>query len=137
VLMWAFMYKLRDFAAETADPANPLAMNERERLPPEPRLQAAPGFGVDSEKGRVNLELLPPQSEYNELKKEWDELRAKGQIDPKTGTVIAMPIDAAKEKFLASSFKAKTGTEAEQFYKDAHKFISDSSAGRTAGETRR
>ena len=64
VLMWAFLYKLRDFAKENAGPSNPMFMTEKERLPPEPRLQAAPGFGVDSEAGRVNLELMAPASEY-------------------------------------------------------------------------
>ena len=48
-------------------PPNPLAMSDREQLPPEPRLQMAPGFGVDTEKGRVNLELSYPQSEYRTL----------------------------------------------------------------------
>ena len=46
---------------------NPMVMSDRERLPPEPRLQTAPGFGVDSPNGRVNLELNVPQAEYREL----------------------------------------------------------------------
>ena len=136
-LMWAFLYKLRDFAKESAGPANPMQMSEKERLPPEPRLQAAPGFGVDSESGRVNLELLAPASEYLEMKKEWDELRSKGRVDPKTGMVVVMPVDKAVEKFLASNPKAKSGGEAEKFAKDAVKTVSVSSAGRVASETRR
>ena len=64
VLMWALLYKMREVSTEYADPANPMAMTEKERLPPEPRLQAAPGFGVDSDEGRVNLELTVPASEY-------------------------------------------------------------------------
>jgi hypothetical protein len=137
VLMYALLYKLRDFSAQNADPSNPLAMNEKERLPAEPRLQAAPGFGVDSEKGRVNLELLPPAAEYREMKSQWDDLVANGRIDPRTGVVTAMPIDKAKEKFLAAGVKAKAGADAEKFYNDAHKLISDSSAGRVASDTRR
>lgn len=136
-LMWAFLYKLRDVATENADPANPMAMSEKERLPPEPRLQAAPGFGVDSESGRVNLELTAPKSEYSELIKQWDELRAKGRIDPKTGAVTMLPIDQAIDKFLASGAKAKSGPDAEKALNDGRKFVSDSSAGRLASETRR
>ncbi len=136
-LMWAFLYKLRDVATENADPANPMAMSEKERLPPEPRLQAAPGFGVDSEAGRVNLELTVPSSEYQELKKQWDELRAKGRTDPKTGAVVVMPIDKAIEKLLSSGVKGKSGPEAEKTLADATKFVSDSSSGRLASETRR
>ncbi|MBP6004277.1 MAG: hypothetical protein KA746_12660 [Pyrinomonadaceae bacterium] len=136
-LMWAFLGVMRDFAKETAGPPNPMIQSDKDRLPAEPRLQGAPGFGVDSEKGRINLELTVPQSEYWELKKQWDEQLDKGRIDPKTGTVISMPINKAKEKFLAGTIKAKSGAEAEKFYKEAHKFYSDASAGRMASETQR
>lgn len=137
VLMWVFLWVLKKDAKETAGPSNPLVLSDKERLPAEPRVQGAPGFGVDSEKGRVNLELTPPQSEYRELQKQWDDLLEHGVVDPKTGTVISLSIDAAKEKYLAGNIKAKTGPEAEKFYKDAHMFVSDSSAGRQAGETQR
>src|SRR3954462_12795055 len=62
-LMWALLNVMKDYHKESADPPNPMAMSDREKLPPEPRLQLAPGFGVDSEKGRVSLELMPPGSE--------------------------------------------------------------------------
>src|SRR4051812_30711096 len=55
-LMWALLSVLKDNFYEPS--SNPMAMTEREKLPPEPRLQLAPGFGVESEKGRVNLELM-------------------------------------------------------------------------------
>jgi hypothetical protein len=136
-LMWAFLGVMRDYAKETAGPPNPMTLSDKERLPPEPRLQAAPGFGVDSEKGRINLELTAPQSEYWELKKQWDEQWEKGQIDPKTGTVISLSINKAKEKYLEGTIKAKSGAEAEKLFKDAQKFYSDASAGRMASETQR
>ncbi len=136
-LMWGFLTKLRDFARESAGPANPMRLDEIKRLPPEPRLQAAPGFGVDSDTGRVNLELLAPASEYIQMKKQWDELRAKGRVDPKTGMVVMMSVEKATEKFLSSNIKAKSGVEAEKVLRDATKTVSDSSAGRLASETRR
>lgn len=136
-LMWAFLNVLKDYNKENAGPQNPLAMTDKERLPPEPRLQAAPGFGVDSEKGRVNLELQMPQAEYRELKKQWDHSLEFGAKDEKTGVVTMMPIDQAKEKFLEQNVKAKTGADAEAFYVNSRAYISDSSAGRMASETRR
>jgi hypothetical protein len=138
VLISTFLYKLQDYSAQNAGPPNPMAMSERDKLPPEPRLQAAPGFGVDRpDGGRVNLELTVSQSEYRELRKQWDKMQKEGRMDAATGTVTAMPIDQAKEKFLASAPKAKMGPDGEKALSDSRMFVSDSSAGRMAAETRR
>lgn len=136
-LMWAMLNVLKDYRKENAGPANPLAMSEKERLPAEPRLQGAPGFGVESDKGWVNMELGIPQAEYRELYKQWLDLWEHGKKDAKTGTVTVMPIDEAKEKFLSQNVKAKSGAEAEALLKSSHAFISESSAGRLASEKRR
>ncbi len=138
-LMLAFLNVLKDdrTTTETAGPQNPMRMNDKEKLPPEPRLQAAPGFGVDSEKGRVNLELREPQAEYRELLKQWDDIWKNGKKDAKTGMVTMMPVEEAKLKFLEQKVKAKSGTDAEEMLKKSHMFISDASAGRMASETRR
>ena len=136
-LMLAFLKVLNDKANEAAGPANPMAMSDKERLPPEPRLQLAPGFGVDSPDGRVNLELRVPSSEYREVRKEWDELLRNGQKDNKTGMIASMPIDEAKEKFLSQNVKAKSGADAESIWANSRLYVSDSSAGRLASEKRR
>ena len=136
-LMMAFLGAMKDYWRDNAGPANPLGMSDKERLPAEPRLQSAPGFGVDSDKGRVNLELSEPSREYREVRRQWDERNEKGQVDPKTGMVAVMPIEKAKEKFLSSGAKAKSGPEAEAFFKESRRFVSDASAGRANGETRR
>lgn len=136
-LMAFFLGQMREFAKENAGPANPLKMTEEERLPPEPRLQSAPGFGINTDKGRVNLELREPQAEYREFHKESVELIENGHKDPKTGAVTALPIDVAKERFLESGFKARSGSDAEKFAKEARMIISDSTSGRRATETRR
>ena len=136
-LMAAFMKVLKDYSKENQGPENPMAMSDRERLPPEPRLQLAPGFGVEAEKGRVNMELQAPSAEYNELKKQWAGIWEHGRKDEKTGMVTIMPIEEAKEKFLAQNAKAKSGAEAEEFFKNSRGFVSDSSAGRLASEKRR
>lgn len=138
VLIWSFLYKLRDYSVQNAEPANPMAMSDKDKLPPEPRLQAAPGFGVDSpDGGRVNLELMGPQSEYRELRKEWDKLQKEGRVDAASGMVTVMPIEKAKEKFLASGAKARSDAEGEKTLNASRMFVSDSSAGRMAAETRR
>lgn len=138
-LMLAFLNVLKDdnTARETAGPQNPMRMTEKEALPPEPRLQSAPGFGVDSPKGRVNLELREPQAEYRELLKQWEQIWKEGQKDAKTGTVMMLPIEEAKKKLLEQNVKAKSGADAEEVLKKSHMFISDASAGRMASETRR
>ena len=83
-LMYVLLNVMEDQAIETKDTKNPMMMNEREQLPPEPRLQAAPGYGVESERGFVNLELKAPQSEYREIERQWAELWKNGQKDQKT-----------------------------------------------------
>ena len=137
-LMWALQNVMEDQARETKDQQSPLTMNEQEKLPPEPRLQAAPGFGVDDSKGRVNLELKDPRSEYWQLSKQWEGLLKDGQKDEKTNTVISLPIDEAKKKLLADgSIKAKTGEEAEKTLEETQTFVSYSSSGRTRTDRRR
>src|SRR5947209_14265993 len=56
-LMWALLNVLKDYSKENAGAPNPMSVSEKDRLPPVPRLQAAPGFGIDTSNGRVNLEL--------------------------------------------------------------------------------
>lgn len=137
-LMFFLQNVMEDRAAETKDNTNPMMMTERERLPPEPRLQAAPGFGVESEQGnRVNLELRAPQSEYWELERQWEKQWADGQTDPKTGTVITLPIEEAKEKFLQESAKTGGGEQGQKSFDESRSMTSYSSAGRTASDKRR
>ena len=116
---------------------NPMTENLKpaDRLPPEPRLQAAPGFGVDSPNGRVNLELRAPQSEYNELHKEWEKQWAEGQKDQKTGTVVTLPIEEAKQRLLQENVKANANGQ--KGFNDSRSFYSYSSAGRLESDKRR
>jgi hypothetical protein len=88
--------------------ASPLARQGEERLPPEPRLQLAPGFGVTTDDGqRHNLsyenkpEGVPqPQDEYHVLRREWArELSEYGWADEKAGTV-RVPVDEAVRRYL-------------------------------------
>lgn len=98
VLMKLLYNVLENRAAQADPPARPMAMTEGERIPPEPRLQAAPGFGVQLGEGqqRINLQLREPQAEYNELRKIWDGM-LEGKPDPRTGQ-SGMPIEEAMKK---------------------------------------
>ena len=136
-LMWALLNVLQENSREEKGTSGPMAQSEIERLPPEPRLQVAPGFGVDSRDGRVNMELKAPQAEYRELKKQWTEKWEHGVKDEKTGAVSALPIKDAKEKFLAQTVKARSGQEAEQRVLRSKMYFTDSSSGRRATERRR
>lgn len=121
------------------DVTSPMMLNAQDRLPPEPRLQAAPGFGVDSENGRVSLELKAPQSEYRNLQEQWAKAWKEGQKDAQTGTVVTLPIEEAKQKFLEqSASKPQTnGQQKEDIMKQSRALVSLSSSGRTAADVRR
>ncbi|HEX6126799.1 MAG TPA: hypothetical protein VFZ23_15610 [Pyrinomonadaceae bacterium] len=137
-LMWALLNVLEDQKVEELrQEANPMAMSERDRLPPEPRLQLAPGFGVEGPNGKVNLELMAPQAEYWQLQKQWKEIWDHGIKDPHSGAVTAIGINEAKEKFLGQQVKARTGIEAEQEVLRSKMYYSDASSGRVASERRR
>ncbi len=141
VITFGLMYFLLNVMAEqdAAGKAstNPMAMNPQESLPPEPRLQAAPGFGVESPNGRVNLELKAPQSEYRELREQWEKQWKNGQADPKTGTVMSLPIEEAKKKLLEENVETRTGEQTENALENSQRFVSYSSAGRIASDRRR
>ena len=140
-LMWALLNVMEKEAQTSKASDNPMMMSDRERLPPEPRLQAAPGFGVESPNGRVNLELKAPQSEYWELREQWKTLWKEGQKDTKTGTIVTLAVDEAKAKYLEQSAGASESSQpqpkTDELLQKSRLFVSDSSAGRTASERRR
>ncbi len=137
-LMW-FLQNVMENEAMNADIKNkqPMQMSARENLPPEPRLQAAPGYGVESDKGRVNLELSAPQSEHRELDRQWTELWNEGQKDAKTGTVVTLPMEEAKEKFLQSNAKANNSEAGQNILRQSREIFSEASSGRAASIVRR
>ncbi|HKQ99183.1 MAG TPA: hypothetical protein VJT09_00840 [Pyrinomonadaceae bacterium] len=99
-VLMKLLYNVLESRAANNDPKpRPMALTEQERLPPEPRLQAAPGFGVGLNEGKaINLQLREPQAEYNELRKIWDGV-LEGKPDPRTGK-MSMPIEEAKKRVL-------------------------------------
>src|SRR4029453_8272417 len=86
----------------------PMALSQQERLPPEPRLQAAKGFGVTLENGQsVSLELREPQAEYRVLRKQWEQELKAGSKDA-SGKTVGIPIDEAMKKILTDGLPTRT-----------------------------
>lgn len=129
-LMWFLQNVMEERAAEIdRQERNPLLKNEIERLPPEPRLQAAPGFQVDGPLGRVNLELKRPQAEYEVLREQWDVLIRRGQR-AEGGAIVSLPVEEAKQRLLEQNVKAASGEQAENALIESRTVISDASSGR-------
>jgi hypothetical protein len=108
-------YLFKFFNEEEARSARrgPMALTQKDRLPPEPRLQGAPGFQVTLEDGQMrNLERGAPQSEYRLLRQQWEENLRTGLKD-QSGNVVGMPIDAAIDKVVSEGLplSAKDGPQ--------------------------
>jgi hypothetical protein len=102
--MWLLF---RYFNAQEAREPQPgpmaLQKGDPKRLPPEPRLQSAPGFGITTEDGKTHdLQKAEPQAEYRVLRQEWDENLKTGLKD-QSGKVVGMPINAAIDKVVSGA----------------------------------
>jgi hypothetical protein len=87
-------------------------MTEQERRPPDPKLQAAPGFGVKLENGQwVRLENREPQAEYRVLLEQWQrqlncernqpaDAHHPEAEQPMSSAQPCVPIDQAMQKVL-------------------------------------
>ena len=86
---------------QTESKPGPMALKPEERLPPEPRLQAAPGFGVTLSNGTfVNLQTTLPQAEYRTLLDEWNK-NLKGELKDASGNPVSIPIEEAIQKVVS------------------------------------
>ncbi|HEV7860644.1 MAG TPA: hypothetical protein VGO91_18640 [Pyrinomonadaceae bacterium] len=116
LVLMSLMYNVLDARErEQEGPRAPMALTENEHMPPEPRLQAAPGFGVDVDKnqrtkleeqgyivdenGRVNLSLREPQAEMKVVRQRWQEELEGQQPDRQTGQQ-RMPINQAMQMLI-------------------------------------
>ena len=123
VLMWALFRMLE---SKTVDaPPSPMALTEKDRLPPEPRLQSAPGFAEELDKTaqtqkEKKAELSPqitnaapapkdPMWEIRVLRNQWNEVLKNGPVD-QNGQHYGMPIEQAKEEVLKQLEQQKAGS---------------------------
>ena len=102
ILMWGLFRFLNMQESEKEPDPGPMAMKDTERLPPDPKLQAARGFGVKLENGQwVSLENREPQAEYVVLRDQWDDrLKCKGATEAEHLT-NCVSIDTAMEQILS------------------------------------
>ena len=116
VLMWG---TFRLFAARAKEPArSPMALSEKESLPPEPRLQGAPGFAEKLEPKQTKTEattetagerLPPPKDplfEIRVLRDQWSDVLKNGPVD-QNGKRYGMPIEEAKKKLIEQGLPAR------------------------------
>ena len=112
LLMWAMF---RSLSSRIVEPErSPMALTEKERLPPEPRLQGAPGFADEleraaeagQEKKPVGHEVASgtpapkdPLWEIHVLRAQWEKVLKEGPVD-QNGKRYGMPIERAKEEVL-------------------------------------
>jgi hypothetical protein len=86
----------------------PMALQQEQRLPPEPRLQAAPGFSVTLADGRkVDLAAKEPQAEYRTVLEEWEK-NLKGELKDPSGAPVSIPISEAIKKVASEGLPART-----------------------------
>jgi hypothetical protein len=117
LLVWGMF---RVFDARIKEPQrSPMALSDKERLPPEPRLQGAPGFGEGLEKtattesgaiaGAGPDQPKSPLWEIKAVRDQWNDVLEHGPID-KDGKRYGMPIERAKEEILKQGLPARPQT---------------------------
>lgn len=114
VLMLA-MFKILD-KKTVEQPRSPMALSEKDRLPPEPRLQGAPGFADQLDKtAQAGKQKQPevghepksgapdlpkdPLWEIKVVREHWEDVLKNGPMD-QNGQRYGMPIEKAKEEVL-------------------------------------
>ena len=114
--IWMFFGFLNQKQEREEPKRGPLAQRE---LPPEPRLQGAPGFQLKLENGQsINLERTPPQMEYRELRKQWEQ------------NLKNMAIDDAMKKIVSQGLPTRGNGAALKFEDYAISLPTSASSGR-------
>jgi hypothetical protein len=114
VLMWAMFGFLNRQPVAGEKPRSKIALTDKERMPPEPRLQSAPGFAEELEKSAARKENKAESHEVNKsaadtpkgpmfeievLHKHWEDTLKNGPVD-QNGKRYGMPIEQAKQEML-------------------------------------
>src|SRR5882762_9612616 len=117
ILTWGLF---RSFANNTTETRpSPMALTEKDRLPPEPRLQGAPGFAEDLEKATatrkeesgsaITAGAAQPKDALYEIKilrRHWNDILENGPVD-QNGRRYGMPIEKAKEEVLKQGLSVR------------------------------
>lgn len=107
LLVWGLFSTLGSREQRSSESASPLA-GERQKLPPEPRLQLAPSTVEQIEGNKPpNLKEDHPLQEMKRLRAEEEKtLNSYGWVDQQAGTV-RIPIDEAKKRLLEKGIPAR------------------------------
>ena len=107
LLMMGLFDAFQKRAEKSEDRTSPLA-SERQKLPPEPRLQLAPTTAEQLEKKLPpNLKEDHPLQEIRRIRADEDaKLNSYGWVDEKSG-VVHIPIEEAKKLLLEKGLAAK------------------------------
>jgi hypothetical protein len=113
LIVWGMFRALNSRIIEP--PRSPMALSEKDRLPPEPRLQGAPGFAEELEKAAQaksenkaeagnEIKNTPPAPkdpmwEIRVVHDQWNDVLQNGPVD-ENGQRYGMPIEKAKEEVL-------------------------------------
>ena len=110
LIVWGMFRALNSRITEP--PRSPMALSEKDRLPPEPRLQGAPGFGEQLEKSaqpknentqssaaKSSATPKDPMWEIRVVRDQWNDVLKDGPVDG-NGQRYGMPIEKAKEEVL-------------------------------------
>jgi hypothetical protein len=107
LLVWGLFSTLGSREQRSSGSPSPLA-GERQKLPPEPRLQLAPSTVEQLEGNKPpNLKEDHPLQEMKRLRAEEEKtLNSYGWVNQQTGTV-RIPIDEAKKRLLEKGIPAR------------------------------
>jgi hypothetical protein len=109
---------------EASSHRSPIAMTGEERLPPEPRLQSAPGFAENLERATPEQHESPappngfvppkdPMWEIHALREQWNNVLEHGPTDA-NGQKFGMPIEQAKDEALKQLTSKQQAVSSEQ-----------------------
>jgi len=110
LLMFELLNK-NEIATDRKKPQSPLALSEKERLPPEPRLQSAPGFAqqlgkeVGVKEAETSLEKDKPLDrtwELVQLRNKWNADLKQGPKD-QSGNPVGISIESAMKQILSGN----------------------------------
>ena len=117
-LVWGLFRSFDKQATDT--PPSQMALTEYDRLPPEPRLQGAPGFAADIEKktatrteesaSAITAGAARPKDALYEieiLRRHWNDVLTNGPVD-QGGQRYGLPIEKAKDEILKQGLPSRT-----------------------------
>lgn len=112
-LMWGLFRFFNTQATQQEPPPSPMALSEQERLPPEPRLQGAPGFADELAKSAGDSSQQKgdkpkdPLWEIRVLRQQWEQQLKQGAMDS-SGKPVGVPIEEAMKKILEQGLPSRS-----------------------------